>query len=178
MNIYEKATSFMINAHNSVNDKRKYTFEPYWKHPARVATTIMEYVEVYTEHSVVAALFHDIIEQVFPKNPYYSLDLIKSEFGPYAAQLVDELTHRYTAEEYPDKNRSKRKNMEAQRLSWISTEAQTIKYADILDNVIDLKVNDPNFADIYVQERQDIVRMMNKGNETLYQMVCKEVGLI
>lgn len=173
-----KAYDFMVAAHESIGQKRKYTLEPYWHHTYRVAELVHQHVKVHTEDCIIAAKIHDVLEDVFPKNPYYSLDLIKSDFGPYVAQLVDELTHRYTAEMYPDKNRAKRKNMEAQRLSWISVEAQTIKYADILDNVRDLKVNDPNFADIYIQEKRDILRMMNKGNETLYQMTCEEVGLI
>ena len=59
--------------------------------------------------------------------------------------------------------------MEAIRMGRISPRAQTIKYADLLDNGKDILVNDPKFAEVYLKEKKVILKYMNKGNKTLYQ---------
>jgi hypothetical protein len=59
--------------------------------------------------------------------------------------------------------------MEAIRLGRISSRAQTIKYADLLDNGQDIMKNDPKFGKVYLREKETILKYMNKGNKTLYQ---------
>lgn len=171
------AYEMCVAAHESIGQKRKYTGEPYWHHPFRVASLLVNHSLVCTKSAIVAALSHDEAEDVFPKNPNYSFSLLEKHFGVYATSLVRELTDVYTKEAFPDKNRKQRHNMESNRLSWISTEAQTIKYCDILDNVRDIKINDPKFAPNYISEKKDVLRLMKYGDATLYKMACEEVGL-
>jgi hypothetical protein len=65
--------------------------------------------------------------------------------------LVEALTDEYTKENYPQWNRRKRKEMEAERLEKASAAAQTIKYADIIDNAPEITREDPAFAKRYLQ---------------------------
>jgi guanosine-3',5'-bis(diphosphate) 3'-pyrophosphohydrolase len=57
----------------------------------------------------------------------------------------------------------------------VSAEAQTIKYADIIDNSIDIVENDPDFAMIFLKEYRDLLRGMNKGEQLLYREAVKTV---
>jgi hypothetical protein len=82
--------------------------------------------------------------------------------------LVVELTDVYTKENFPDLNRRARKEMEAKRLGEISSRAQTIKYADLLDNGEDIMKNDPSFGRVYIKEKERILNYMNFGDRTLY----------
>lgn len=170
------AYEMCIAAHESIGQKRKYTGEPYWHHPFRVASLLVNHSLVCTKSAIIGALQHDW-EDVMPKNPHYSFSLLEKHFGVYATSLVRELTDVYTKGAFPDKNRKQRHNLEANRLSMVSCEAQTIKYCDILDNVRDIKINDPKFAPNYISEKKDVLRLMKYGDSTLYQIVCEEVGL-
>jgi hypothetical protein len=55
-------------------------------------------------------------------------------------------------ETLPGLNRAERKRLEAIRLGSISDRAQTIKYADFLNNGEDILVQDPKFAKVYIRE--------------------------
>ena len=59
--------------------------------------------------------------------------------------------------------------MEAMRMGKISPKAQTIKYADLLDNSKDILKNDPKFAKVYIGEKEQILKYMNRGNQELYK---------
>jgi len=88
--------------------------------------------------------------------------------------LDRELTDVYTTESYPDVNRKGRKELEAMRLGRISRKGQTIKYADLLDNGMDIMSNDPKFGEVYLKEKEQILKYMNRGNQELYNK-CLEV---
>lgn len=103
---------------------------------------------------MVAALFHDIIEDVFPKNELYSIEDIEWKFGPRVAKLTIELTDVFTSEAFPTVNRAKRKTMESDRIAVISDEGLIIKLGDFIDNTGDITVNDPGFAHgVYLPEK-------------------------
>lgn len=53
------------------------------------------------------------------------------------------------------------------RLSKVSPEAQTIKYADIIDNAKEIGHSNPDFAMRYVDECYDIVTTLKDGNSDL-----------
>jgi hypothetical protein len=72
-------------------------------------------------------------------------------------------------ENFPKLNRFKRKRKEIKRLKNISPEAQTIKYADILDNAAEISQNDPMFAERYLKECLDILLALKDGNSQLRQ---------
>ncbi len=157
------------------DQKRKYTGEPYINHLIAVAKT----VRAYTGNSllVAAAICHDLYEDTACKES----DLLKalSSAGYRAKEvkqinkMVWELSDEFVKENYPDLNRRQRKTLEAQRLWKISPEAQTVKYADLLDNSTDLAVNDKGFARTYLREMNQILEQMDKGHSALHQKLLK-----
>jgi hypothetical protein len=86
-------------------------------------------------------------------------------------EMVIELTDVYVKKDFPKLNRRVRKNKESVRLAHISPDAQTIKYADILDNVSEITKHDPDFAKVFLFECRDNLKKMNKGNAALYNIV-------
>ena len=92
-------------------------------------------------------------------------------------RLVVELTDVFIKEDYPDINRKGRKEMEAMRLGKVSPKAQTIKYADLLDNGIDIMSNDPKFGKVYLKEKGQILKYMNKGNQKLYNKCIENLSI-
>ena len=89
--------------------------------------------------------------------------------------IVKELTDEYTKKNYPNWNRKKRKQKEHERLSKTSAEAQTIKYADLMDNSAEIAKEDPDFADRYLNEAEDLLKRMDKGNPELRARVIEQV---
>ena len=152
------------------DQKRKYSGDPYVSHTFRVSDTVKE--NGGDEAMIYAAILHDVLEDT-PTTESELLTEMVAIVDPSMAmnviRLVNELTDIFTHESYPDLNRAGRKEMEAIRMGRISPRAQTIKYADLLDNGKDILVNDPKFAKVYLKEKEVILRYMNRGNKTLYQ---------
>jgi (p)ppGpp synthase/HD superfamily hydrolase len=156
--------------------KRKYTGDPYVNHTVAVAQIVKTYGG--DESMVYAAILHDVLEDT-PTTEDDLFSYITEITGDVklsmdVLRLVRELTDVYTKESYPDVNRRGRKELEAMRLGRISPKAQTIKYADLLDNGMDIMSNDPNFGKVYLREKEEILKYMNKGNQELYNK-CLEV---
>jgi guanosine-3',5'-bis(diphosphate) 3'-pyrophosphohydrolase len=74
---------------------------------------------------------------------------------------------------YPHLNRAARKRLESIRLQGTSARAQTIKYADYLDNSVDILLQDPKFAKTYLQEIAFSLAGMDRGNPELRQKVLQ-----
>jgi (p)ppGpp synthase/HD superfamily hydrolase len=104
-----------------------------------------------------------------------TLEQITELFGPGVAKLVEELTNVHDKSAYPDMNRAERKRLEAIRLGSISDRAQTIKYADFLNNGEDILVQDPKFAKVYIREVAHDLEGMTRGNPALRQHVITRV---
>jgi (p)ppGpp synthase/HD superfamily hydrolase len=147
------------------DQKRKYDGQPYIVHPRRVASRVAKHGG--TAAMVAAALLHDTIEDTWVTYEY-----LLEEFGPEVADLVQELSDRYTHEDFPDSNRASRKALEAMRLSQISNAAQTVKYCDLIDNTWDITMQDPGFAKKYLAEKEVILNGMDAGDEELYKLAC------
>jgi hypothetical protein len=88
---------------------------------------------------------------------------------------VKELTDQFTKANYPQWNRRKRKQKEAERLSKTSADAQTIKYADILDNSLTIVNAGEDFARTYLVEGRVILKEMKNGNQALRERVIQVV---
>lgn len=164
----QKAKDFARVAHDSIKQVRKYTGEPYWTHTYSVAS-IIQGIPWATENMVIAALLHDIAEDVQPVNPFYGLELIQDLFGHDVRDMVFQLTDVFTKENYPDKNRKWRKAREANRLALISRESATIKLADLIDNTADIVANNKNFARIYLAEKADMLPKLQHGDSALWK---------
>ena len=169
--MYEKLEQIKVLATRLHGDqKRKYSGDPYVSHTFRVSDTVKE--NGGDEAMIYAAILHDVLEDT-PTTESELLTEMMAIVEPGMAmnviRLVNELTDIFTHESYPDLNRAGRKEMEAIRMGRISPRAQTIKYADLLDNGKDILLNDPKFAKVYLKEKEVILRYMNRGNKTLYQ---------
>ncbi len=157
--ITERAALFSRAAHQAVGQRRKYTGEPYWRHPVAVAE-IVSAVETVTPEMIAAALLHDVLEDtgVTPMD-------LKECFGQRVAILVQELTDQFTDPEIG--NRTHRKALERDRLAEVSPEAQTIKYADLIDNTGSIVARDPGFARVYLAEKRRLLEVMAAGDQAL-----------
>ena len=162
----EEALEFARRAHEG--QLRKYTEEPYIEHPKRVADTVR--TVAHTTEMICAAYLHDVVEDT----PVSSEEITK-RFGRKVALLVEELTDEYMKENYPHLNRKQRKKLEVKRQATISTEAKTIKLADVIDNTPDILRNDPDFAQKYIPEMEALVGVLGEGNRTLFLRACEEV---
>ena len=151
-----RAYEFAKAAHASINQKRKFSGEPYIVHPEAVCR-ILENAGEKDVNVLCAALLHDVLEDVAPLNKLYDADEILRQFGAEVLRYVRELTDEFTKENYPALNREERKKREAQRIATISDSALKVKLADLIDNTSDIVKNDPGFAKVYLREKQRIL---------------------
>lgn len=168
MHELEKIKEFADKAHGE--QRRKYTPERYIVHPVRV----MELCKEYTDDIAVlaAALLHDVLEdtKVTKQEIETFLEsLIGTEKTVETMSLVIELTDVYTKAQYPQWNRQKRKEMERQRMAQTSKNAQTVKYADMLDNCMEIVTHDASFAGVFLRECRSLLTVMKDGDPVLYQ---------
>ncbi len=166
-----KAQKFAHAAHDSIKQVRKYSGLPYWVHTDEVASIVASVTDDW--EIIAAAHLHDVLEDVNTA-PYDEAGIVE-EFGVGVLSMVDDLTDFYTKENFPRLNRKERKELEALRLSKIHPDSQTIKYCDFISNTADIVQNDPSFAKTYLKEKQAILKIMNKGNQELYQRALAQV---
>jgi guanosine-3',5'-bis(diphosphate) 3'-pyrophosphohydrolase len=172
--ILQQVRDFADRAHGG--QMRKYTPERYIVHPVRVMNLCREYTNDVT--ILCAALLHDVLEDtpVTQEDIHdFLLPLMDREKAERTVGLVVELTDVYIKEDYPQWNRRKRKERETQRLEQTSTDSQTIKYADIIDNCVEIVNHDTDFAPLFLHECRAILRKMNKGNQELYKRAVETV---
>jgi guanosine-3',5'-bis(diphosphate) 3'-pyrophosphohydrolase len=155
---------------------RKYSDDSYIVHPERVMKTC----QVYLNETAVlcAALLHDVLEDTAITHEDLRVFLISVMDKPTAVktlEIVDELTDKFTKSNHPRMNRKLRREKEAQRLALVSAEAQTIKYADIMDNT-DVTQHEPDFARVYLSEARTMLQVMDKGNPDLRAIAIETVN--
>ena len=147
-----------------VQQKRKYTGEPYLFHLVNVAEMAAKYVKFGYE----IGLCHDLLEDTACTEDELHEALIRFGYDHSESMLilgsVIELTDIYTHEAFPKLNRAIRKVKEARRLYYISSVSQTVKYCDLIDNTSSIVKHDKGFAIKYLQEKEFILSGMTKGN--------------
>lgn len=166
--ILDQVKFFAEKAHGM--QKRKFSEEPYIFHLIRVANTCSEYTDDIAVLS--AAFLHDVLEdtQVTRDQILEFLETIMdSEKAMKTVSLVIELTDVYIKKDFPGLNREKRKVREAERLASASEDAQTIKYADVIDNSTDIAKYNTDFSEVYLKEAIQLLHQINKGNPVLYR---------
>lgn len=172
--ILEAIKEFADQAHG--DQTRKYTPERYIVHPVRV----MEMCRKYDDRLEVlaAALLHDVVEDT-PVTNAAIVDFLQTLMPRSQAlaigKLVVELTDIYTKKAYPHLNRKQRKELEAKRLGQASADAQTIKYADIIDNCLDILLHDPEFGKKFQVEGNALLKLIPNGNPHLYKIALETV---
>ncbi len=173
-----KVLAFVTEKHGQ--QKRKYTHEPYVNHLVRVALKVKDYT--HDSRMAMAALCHDLLEDtectVAELYQFLTNIGLTDANSDYICFLVKELTDVFTSEAYPQFNRKTRKELEATRLWEISPEAQTIKYADLIDNTTSIVHHGGGFAKVYLKEKKRILTQMDKGNPELYQIVSSIVEAV
>ncbi|MGB2063565.1 MAG: HD domain-containing protein [Marinomonas gallaica] len=161
----KKALDFATKAHG--DQKRKYTGEPYIKHPIAVAKLVREHAQTCHESMYCAALLHDTVEDTNA-----TIDEIRREFGDIVTAFVDGLTDVSKPE---DGNRAKRKEIDRQHLAKSLPPIQTIKLADLIDNSKSISEHDPEFAKVYMREKRLLLEVLVDGDKTLYAIAKKIV---
>jgi (p)ppGpp synthase/HD superfamily hydrolase len=172
--ILKRVEEFADNAHG--DQQRKYTSERYIVHPVRVMKLCKEYTNDIT--LLAAALLHDVLEDTpITKEEMrdYLIDVMGVENGVRTVQLVEELTDVYVKDRYPDWNRRKRKRRESDRIEKTSSGSQTVKYADIIDNTVEIADKETDFARVFLFECKDLLKRMTKGSPQLYHRATKTV---
>lgn len=154
---------------------RKYTGEPYYNHLISVAQLSISKCHLGYE----IGLCHDLLEDTDCTDKVLLNTLITYGYTASAAyhitKCVVELTDVFTTEKYPSLNRSYRKQKEADRLHCISDTAQTVKYADLIDNTASIVEHDKSFAKTYIAEKEVILKGMAEGNQELYKMALNSL---
>lgn len=170
----QKITDFADRAHGT--QTRKYTPDRYIVHPIRVMNICKKYTSDISMLS--AALLHDVLEDTRVQKEdirQFLSDILTPAQTSKTIQLVVELTDVYVKKNYPHLNRKSRKSKELERLTRTSAESQTIKYADIIDNSVEIAIQDPDFALVYLTECRTILKHLTKGNPELHKEAVKVV---
>jgi (p)ppGpp synthase/HD superfamily hydrolase len=158
----------------------KRTDLPYLNHLVAVATlagpvTVLGY-EI--------GLCHDLLEDTPTSENELRGTLISLGYpdleADYITACVVELTDAFTAAAYPGLNKKSRKTKEAMRLLTISPGAQTVKYADLIDNIGWVLAHDRENAATYLQKKQALLSGMTGGDQSLRQKALDMIrkGLI
>ncbi len=166
VDIEDKAMHFAEAAHASINQRRKYTGEPYIAHPAAVVELVRSVP--HTEAMLAASWLHDTVEDT-----PVTLAEIEREFGGEVARLVEQLTDVSKSE---DGNRKRRKAIDRDHTAQASPEAKTIKLADLIDNTHSIVVHDPNFAKAYLAEKALLLEVLRDGDARLWAIAADMVA--
>lgn len=160
-----KAREFATRHHGAIGQVRKYTGEPYINHPAAVVALLR--TVPHTEEMLAAAWLHDTVEDTDA-----TIDEVRAEFGPEVAELVGWLTDVSTKE---DGNRDVRKTIDREHTAAAPAAAKTIKLADLIDNSHSILQRDPNFARVYLREKERLLSVLTDGDPTLHAIATKIV---
>ena len=154
-NIIIQAAVFARYAHR--NQVRKYTGEPYWNHCNEVAYIVWPHA---TNEMVAAAYLHDTMEDCEVDS-----DTIQTLFGDRVCSLVKDLTD---VSKPSDGNRRIRKDIDLKHTAMASPEAKTIKLADLISNTRSIVQYDPNFARVYLHEKERLLEVLQEGDPKLF----------
>jgi HD domain len=161
--IVQNAIRFATEAHQRIDQRRKYSNQPYSVHLERVAEIVSSVTN--DEEMIASAWLHDVVEDT-PA----TLEDIEREFGLAVSILVRELTD---VSRPGDGNRAIRKEIDRQHLAKASARGQTIKLADLIDNCVDITKHDVRFAKIYLMEMESLLDVLLDADETLMKRARK-----
>lgn len=142
--IVREARVFAIGAHSAINQRRKYTNEPYWRHPESVAKRIERFGG--SNEMIAAAYLHDVVEDT-----EVTFQDLHELFPAEVVKLVSEVTD--VSEAWMG-NRAERKALDRAHIAMASAEGKSIKLADLIDNTESICERDPSFAKVYMEEKR------------------------
>ena len=158
-----RAVEYATQAHARIDQRRKYSNQPYDVHLKSVANLIREVVD--DDEMIAAAWLHDTVEDT----PATVQD-IEREFGSSVATLVSELTD---VSRPGDGNRAARKRIDRLHIAKGSARAKTIKLADLIDNCRDICRHDNRFCKVFLSEMEALLGVLQEGDERLYKRAWK-----
>lgn len=161
MNRIEHAAEFAKTAHESIDQRRKYTNEPYIVHPAKVASIVASVTD--DENMICAAWLHDVVEDT-----PIALSEIESIFGEDIAHLVDGLTN---VSKLEDGNRNARVALDRQHTAGTDSRTKTIKLADLIANLDGIVDQNAQFARKYLAEKELLLDVLGDGHPDLIKRV-------
>jgi hypothetical protein len=159
-----RAREYAIRGHKRIDQRRKYTQQPYDVHLQAVALRVASVMD--DDEAIAAAWLHDIIEDT----PATYED-VERDFGLRVAQLVLQVTD---VSRPSDGNRAARKALDRAHLAEASPTAKTIKLADLIDNCTDICRHDETFARVFLAETDALLQVLEAGDPRLLQL-CKEI---
>jgi (p)ppGpp synthase/HD superfamily hydrolase len=122
--LIDRADAFAEHNFVAIDQRRKYTGEPYMAHPREVADIVR--TVPHDDAMIAAALLHDTVEDT----PVTHEDILEL-FGEDVAELVRWLTD---VSQPNDGNRKARKALDRQHSANAPARAQTVKLADLISN--------------------------------------------
>lgn len=159
LSIILKAMQVAEKAHRG--QSRMFTGEPYIVHPIAVAILLAKHVgdlEV-----IAAAILHDTLEDTKLTEAE-----ILAEFGSRVLALVKEVTK---VSVVADGNRAARRAKDAAHYGAASRDGQSIKLADMANNLGGRDSFDSSFAKMYFSEAALLLPKLVAGNPKLYDIV-------
>jgi (p)ppGpp synthase/HD superfamily hydrolase len=156
-----RARSFATAAH--AGQTRKYTGEPYITHCAAVAELVA--ARPHTPEMLAAAWLHDTVEDTTT-----TIEDVRGAFGEVVAALVADLTDVSRPE---DGNRKARKAIDRAHTAMASPEAKTVKLADLIDNSKSIIDHDSKFAQVYMAEKAELLKVLREGDPSLWAIGMK-----
>lgn len=160
------ALIFATEAH--AGQRRKYTSEPYIVHPISVYNIVYSAIGrdayEYSDDLLCGCLLHDVIE-----DSNISLNAITRSFGINVGEIVSYCTKLPSAG-LPRKERARFNNEFYAKGNY---ESQSIKVADMIDNLPSIKQYDPEFYKIYRQEKLDLLSRLTKANSNLIKIAAQ-----
>lgn len=165
MNLEERALAFARAAHESIDQRRKYTNEPYIVHPIAVAEIVRSVPHI--PEMIAAAYLHDTVEDV----ESVGLEHIFDEFGGPVCNLVHWLTD---VSKPADGNRQARKQKDLEHIARAPSAAKTIKLADLIDNTRTIRDLDPDFWRVYRHEKLRLLEVLKEGDPRLWTIAAAQ----
>ena len=163
--LIEKAYAFAAEAHASIDQRRKYTDDPYIHHPVAVARIVA--ARGGDVAMICTALLHDVIEDT----PVTERE-VRRAFGEEVGRMVPQITDISRPE---DGNRAVRKAIDREHLGRAEPRVKTVKLADLIHNSGSILRHDPHFAKVYLKEKALVLPLLDEGDYRLQQIAHRLV---
>lgn len=148
---------------------------PYFDHLKKVALL----AKSAAEYGYEIGLCHDLLEDTNTTSTELQEALTgfgySLEIANFIVQNVIELTDVFTKAAYPKLSKKERKKLESKRLQTLSITAQTVKYADLIDNIAWTMKYDIKHAAKYLKKKFALLLALNRGNHQLRQQTMEMI---
>lgn len=159
------AEIFATSAH--CGQKRKYTGEPYITHCKAVSETLLDYNNFRPE-VIAAAYLHDTVEDTD-----VDLQWIADMFGYDMAGFVSMVTD---VSDPSMGNRALKKAIDLEHFRRASSEGQSIKIADLLDNSKSIFEHYKKFFKVYLKEKENLVNSLDRNDPQLLSLAREKIS--